>query len=229
MLSIRSVQLFNDHPVCTHLAIKPCCTPPIQLAKQKTVWQLGGHTIRATDVCVAGKFHKGRWVGAPQTEQRDKFSCWCHNLEAAVDGGPQGATTVANWQLLAPRQDDPPAGAPSGAAEGASDSVSSLIERSDMEEASEGGQHSKRYQTVFIYASRPWSVSAETGGVSQILQSSKDKTQPVAGTQDLQQKAVAITETADEARNQTLPAYPLGLNNDWRPCQKGTRHDWKLY
>lgn len=73
VLSIRAVQVFNDHPRCSFIALKPCCLPHIVLARG-CVWEVGGHTFAAKDVCVHGKYNKGKWTGnAPKHQQASKF------------------------------------------------------------------------------------------------------------------------------------------------------------
>ena len=61
VLSLRAVQLFNDHPSCAFIALKPCCLPAKELAAKGTVWQLGGHCFAATEVAATGTYKKGRW------------------------------------------------------------------------------------------------------------------------------------------------------------------------
>jgi hypothetical protein len=160
MLSLRAAQLFNDHPVCTRLALKPCCLPPIQMAKKQCVWRLGSHLIPACEVCVPGKFVKGQWIGASEIEQREKFSAWCSHLQASLDGGLGGSADLVDWQLQE-------------AGEGKQrDDIMEEVTSSQADMVV-GGQHSKRYQTVFLFGSRPHSGAASVGTISEIMLSSK--------------------------------------------------------
>merc|ERR1712061_299185 len=86
LLSLHAVQFFNDHPKCTFLALKPCCLPPFDLVKEKYVWTLGGHTIRAADVCARGKYSKRKWTGSERkSDQRPIFQRWASDLFESID------------------------------------------------------------------------------------------------------------------------------------------------
>eukprot|EP00411_Alexandrium_monilatum_P049840 CAMPEP_0175467124 /NCGR_PEP_ID=MMETSP0095-20121207/71158_1 /TAXON_ID=311494 /ORGANISM="Alexandrium monilatum, Strain CCMP3105" /LENGTH=347 /DNA_ID=CAMNT_0016768487 /DNA_START=44 /DNA_END=1084 /DNA_ORIENTATION=+ len=101
VLSLHAVQFFNDHPRCTFLALKPCCLPPLTLAKQQFVWKLGGHSISAADVCAPGEYVRSRWTG-PQRKsaQGATFRRWASSLFAAVDAGEQGHKELADFELV---------------------------------------------------------------------------------------------------------------------------------
>jgi hypothetical protein len=156
VLSIRAVQLFNDHPRCTFLALKPCCLPPIELAQWECVWHVGGHSFAAAEVCAAGKYNKGKWVGvtakARKSHQAARFKVWMQHLFAGMvvgvggdggcdgdmDDGRDGTKEVRDIQLLAKYGDN--------------------------------GGHLKHYQTLFGFAQRPYrdvtGVVTDIGGES---------------------------------------------------------------
>ena len=70
VLSLRAVQLFNDHPRCCFLALKPCCLPAKEIAKKGSVWKLGGHVFSAKEVAATGTYKSGKWVGsAPKSHE----------------------------------------------------------------------------------------------------------------------------------------------------------------
>eukprot|EP00929_Paragymnodinium_shiwhaense_P122504 TRINITY_DN9530_c0_g1_i3.p1 TRINITY_DN9530_c0_g1~~TRINITY_DN9530_c0_g1_i3.p1 ORF type:complete len:453 (+),score=95.98 TRINITY_DN9530_c0_g1_i3:56-1414(+) len=102
VLSLHAVQLFNDHPRCTFLALKPCCLPNRKLARQKFVWKFGCHCIDSRDVCADGQYSKGRWVGAhSKGSQRATFRRWAAELHTSVDaGGPDGVKSLEEYKLL---------------------------------------------------------------------------------------------------------------------------------
>merc|ERR1712216_390733 len=100
VLSIRAVQFFNDNPRCTFLALKPCCLPPLSLAKQKYVWTIGGHTIDAKDVCAKGKYNKGKWIGPPKAHLRATFQCWMSNLSDSIVEGESGSKETADIKIV---------------------------------------------------------------------------------------------------------------------------------
>ena len=54
-LSIRAVELFNDHPNAALLLLKPCCLPDFRTARDEIEWTVGGHTIPATEVTESAK------------------------------------------------------------------------------------------------------------------------------------------------------------------------------
>jgi len=106
-LSLRAVQIFNDHPRVAFLALKPCCLPPMQIAKWQCVWQIGGHCIEAKDVCANGKYNKGKWVGgAPKSHHHLKFKLWTQHLFEGIDVTIEGHKELADIQLLPELGDD---------------------------------------------------------------------------------------------------------------------------
>jgi len=138
VLSIHAVQLFNDHPRCSFFALKPCCLPPIALAKQKFVWHVGGHIIDAKEVSAPGKYNKGKWKGPePKSQQKPKFVAWGLHLHASIDVGEGGYKDAVNLQVI--------------------NSQPSLDDQDS---------HCSHYQTLYIFAQRPF--SPERGEVRSI-------------------------------------------------------------
>ena len=65
-LSLRAVELFNANPQVSFFALKPCCLPVPTHSYRKEIWRLGGHEIRAREVCGMGKWKGGKWQGPPR-------------------------------------------------------------------------------------------------------------------------------------------------------------------
>lgn len=101
VLSLHAIQFFNDHPRCTFLALKPCCLPPLDMAKQKYVWTIGGHSIEAVDVCAPGKYVKSKWKGPQRkADQRAIFLRWASGLLGSISVGDQGTKELAEFTLV---------------------------------------------------------------------------------------------------------------------------------
>ena len=192
LLSVRAVQLYNDHPRCCFFALKPCCLPDSQLARRAYVWQIGGHQIDARDVCGSGnnRYLHGKWRGdAPKELERATFERWCEHLVAGIDVRADGTKELSHYRLVgaaAERSEchacscDASKGHPAGAekvstptlrraadttAQDATDRCSSSGAK--VKERDGGGSHSRhRYQTAFLFAQRQY--SPEDGMVSKI-------------------------------------------------------------
>ena len=68
-----------------HLALKPCCLPPIAHAQQAKEFALGRHRFPACHVCANGRWSRGRWTGSAGREEVErKFHCWVDNLFQGV-------------------------------------------------------------------------------------------------------------------------------------------------
>eukprot|EP00931_Biecheleriopsis_adriatica_P124547 TRINITY_DN99691_c0_g1_i1.p1 TRINITY_DN99691_c0_g1~~TRINITY_DN99691_c0_g1_i1.p1 ORF type:complete len:356 (+),score=87.56 TRINITY_DN99691_c0_g1_i1:84-1151(+) len=100
LLSLKAVQIFNDNPRCTFLAVKPCCLPSMALARQKYQWTVGGHVIDAKDVCAEGKYNKNQWKGPPKAQLRKTFCAWVANLLESTSVHPSGSKRMADVQLV---------------------------------------------------------------------------------------------------------------------------------
>lgn len=84
MLSIRAVETFNTGPKCVGLALKPCCLPSPQYAKERVRWRLGAHSFDAKDVCMWGKYNKNQWQGPPKAMLESRFRTWANNLHRGM-------------------------------------------------------------------------------------------------------------------------------------------------
>ena len=84
-LSVRAIEMFNDSPSLTRLALKPCCLPGIVHAQRAEVFQLGNHRFPASEVSANGKWRRGRWVGQSGVEECErKFDKWARHLYEGV-------------------------------------------------------------------------------------------------------------------------------------------------
>jgi len=89
-LSLRAVELFNEQPNASFLALKPCCLPPIIHAQRKEFFVIGQHEFLAKDVASNGKFSGNKWIGPPRHQIKTKFDRWVKNLASGLllkDGG----------------------------------------------------------------------------------------------------------------------------------------------
>ena len=87
-LSLRAVELFNDCPAIAHLALKPCCLPPLVFAQRAEVFEIGGHRFPACRVCAAGKWKKNKWGSgrSPCAQTRgDCAALWTHDGGRSLD------------------------------------------------------------------------------------------------------------------------------------------------
>ena len=88
VLSLRAVEMFNDHPdKVRFLALKPCCLPPMVYANRGDVFEIGRHSFDASDVCAAGRFRGKKWYGPPRWHLEGRFEKWSEHLFAGVDLG----------------------------------------------------------------------------------------------------------------------------------------------
>jgi len=110
VLAINAVRMYNDHPRAAFLALKPCCLPPVALAKDEKSWHVGGHCICAEDVC--GPTTRGRREFQKGTckEQRCRvFGHWVKELLLCVEceGDSSGAQKdILDVQDHAPDEND---------------------------------------------------------------------------------------------------------------------------
>jgi hypothetical protein len=166
-LALRAVQFFNDHPKVAFFCLKPCCLPPLILAKQKYVWKFPNRDgverrIVAKDVCASGSYNKGTWRGsAPKHHQKVKFEAWARGLFASVDvGAPSdgGAKDIEDRVLLPGPIRGDARGAPD-AEEGTGGSASSGGAGSAAAERA-GQPDVLHFQTLFLFARRPYCNAA---------------------------------------------------------------------
>eukprot|EP00523_Entomoneis_sp_CCMP467_P007587 CAMPEP_0168725490 /NCGR_PEP_ID=MMETSP0724-20121128/4182_1 /TAXON_ID=265536 /ORGANISM="Amphiprora sp., Strain CCMP467" /LENGTH=443 /DNA_ID=CAMNT_0008772279 /DNA_START=3 /DNA_END=1334 /DNA_ORIENTATION=- len=96
-LSIKAVEMFNDHPETVQwMALKPCCLPPPVFIKQKHVFTLGQHCFPAKDVCSGGRWKSNVWHGPPRHTLQAKFQVWVENLFGGIDLAKASATEHEN-------------------------------------------------------------------------------------------------------------------------------------
>ena len=87
-LSLRAVDLFNNHPEAKLLVLKPCCLPGMVHAKRNETFEIGAHAFDAKDVCASGRFTaKGEWRGPPRHHLRARFNKWTEHLCKGIDLG----------------------------------------------------------------------------------------------------------------------------------------------
>ena len=73
-LSLRAIEVFNDARCIVGFALKPCCLPPKLHAKRDEMFDVGGHTFKACEVCADGRWRQGRWVGAATSRSARRSS-----------------------------------------------------------------------------------------------------------------------------------------------------------
>ena len=184
-LALRAVQFFNDRPRCAFFALKPCCLPPLTLAKQKFVWRFpqsrGGSSstssselspessasiIRAVEVCASGSYNKGKWRGsAPRHHQEAKFGVWATRLFAAIDVGAAsdgGGKDVEERDLLPPPAADASADKSREEAKAAAGAGAPIAGKRKRAITSFELSSVTHYQTTFLYARRRYSSAAGT-------------------------------------------------------------------
>jgi hypothetical protein len=54
-------------------------------AKRKEIFKLGEHSFEAEEVCMAGKWKKGQWIGPPRTTTKKYFERWADHLYLGID------------------------------------------------------------------------------------------------------------------------------------------------
>jgi len=86
-LSIKAVDMFNQHDQVHFLALKPCCLPKMVYAKRKEVFQIGTHSFPSEEVCSNGYFQGKKWNGPPRWHLEPKFQKWSHHLFQGIDLG----------------------------------------------------------------------------------------------------------------------------------------------
>lgn len=81
------------------LVLKPCCLPDWKAARAKTEWTVGGHTTRAADVAVRGKFSHGQWDGVKRSVLLPKFRLWVQHLLSSIEFDGEGRKQLVDLQL----------------------------------------------------------------------------------------------------------------------------------
>ena len=84
-LSLKAVELFNRNIDIKFFCLKPCCLPGMVHAKRHEIFQLGGHSFDAKEVCMAGKWKRNQWIGPPRSVTKTYFERWADNLFRGID------------------------------------------------------------------------------------------------------------------------------------------------
>jgi hypothetical protein len=84
-LSLKAVDMFNNHENVSLFALKPCCLPTMVYAQRGDVFKLGKHEFKAEEVCSNGSFNKKDWSGPPRWHLEGKFDKWTDNLYQGID------------------------------------------------------------------------------------------------------------------------------------------------
>ncbi len=84
-LSLRAVDMFNNHDNVKLFALKPCCLPTMIHARRKVIFKIGQHEFKAEEVCSHGEFKKGVWSGPARFHLEGKFDKWANHLFDGVD------------------------------------------------------------------------------------------------------------------------------------------------
>jgi hypothetical protein len=83
-LSLRAVDLFNEHENVRFFALKPCCLPTMTHVNREEIFRLGNHSFDSKLVCAAGKWSNKQWYGPPRWHLEDRFHVWAENLFLGV-------------------------------------------------------------------------------------------------------------------------------------------------
>ena len=84
-LSLKAVDMFNDHVNASTMVLKPCCLPEWAHTYSHDSWTVGKHCIPTREVCARGKWKGNRWFGPPRSHLRGKFSAWTDHLFKGID------------------------------------------------------------------------------------------------------------------------------------------------
>ena len=86
-LSLKAVDLFNNHENVKFFALKPCCLPGMVHAARDDIFKIGQHEFDSKEVCSNGKFNKKDWSGPPRWHLEPKFNVWANHLFQGIDVG----------------------------------------------------------------------------------------------------------------------------------------------
>jgi hypothetical protein len=93
-LSLKAIDMFNQHPDKVHFfALKPCCLPPMIHAQRGDIFTIGSHQFDAHEVCSNGSFTKKDWNGPPRWHLEPKFHTWANHLFQGIHVGGDGSDT----------------------------------------------------------------------------------------------------------------------------------------
>ncbi len=96
-LSLKAVDMFNNHNNVHLFALKPCCLPKMIYAQRGDVFKIGQHEFRAEEVCSNGEFNKKDWSGPPRWHLEGKFDKWTNHLYDGVNIGDLDSDTGGNF------------------------------------------------------------------------------------------------------------------------------------
>ena len=176
-LSLRCIELWNDCPSLTFLALKPCCLPDPFFSKRGDVFGAGGsYSFPAKAVCAAGKWSRGRWIGgAGREELEKKYACWVRNLSLCAECDEALASSEAPGKIGAHAQDSNAAGMRSIAASSCGQATATRLPGSGSYACGSGvvvERHvvqEKWFQNVFIFGRRKWSQRPPSSSIAQPL------------------------------------------------------------
>lgn len=83
-LSLRAVDMFNEHENVRFFALKPCCLPTMTHVDRDEIFTLGDHSFDSKLVCAAGKWSNKQWYGPPRWHLEHRFHAWAENLFLGV-------------------------------------------------------------------------------------------------------------------------------------------------
>jgi hypothetical protein len=86
-LSLKAVDMFNNHNNVKFFALKPCCLPGMVYAQRDDIFKIGQHEFDSKEVCSNGSFNKKDWNGPPRWHLEKKFHLWADHLFKGVDIG----------------------------------------------------------------------------------------------------------------------------------------------
>ena len=84
-LSLKAIDLFNEHDNVKFFCLKPCCLPGMAYAKRNDIFKIGRHSFPAEEVCSNGSFNKKNWSGPPRWHLEKKFEEWSNHLYKGID------------------------------------------------------------------------------------------------------------------------------------------------
>jgi Methyltransferase domain len=85
-LSLRAVDMFNNHDNVRFFALKPCCLPTMTHVERNEIFHLGNYSFDSKLVCAPGKWSKKQWYGPPRWHLEPKFDAWVEHLFLGVCG-----------------------------------------------------------------------------------------------------------------------------------------------
>lgn len=84
-LSLKAIDMFNNHDHVQFFALKPCCLPQMVYAQRNDIFKIGRHEFDAKEVCSNGSFNKKNWTGPPRWHLESKFHVWSDHLYKGID------------------------------------------------------------------------------------------------------------------------------------------------